>query len=318
MIDCKIGDHDRLLVARSVERAIARSIANATRGYAPELSVQEASFPAWGPLLHACGPYARLSGMRFLSFDFDLWRWPETPSSFTEALAARAAALPAILEFSQLLREATEHSALMVEFRHCQRLLAGDAAYQMMLKSCLALGFPREDTNVQVEPGDTAFQDVSEPLPVIAARLLNHAAAMELIEAADASSRRQLLQAAFIVDFGEAHGGQEKVLRDETSLAQLREFWQRVHEWGGVDEDSRAVVAALTGEAVGEGDAGEGVLSLTARERSMLKLTSLATRAQGVVRPAGMLVGAVTDAVDEEARLAIAYDECCALSMPWL
>ena len=44
---------------------------------------------------------------------------------------------------------------------------------------------------------------------------------MEQIGGASDSSRRQLLQAAFIVDFGEACGGQDRVLSDETSLVQV-------------------------------------------------------------------------------------------------
>lgn len=202
-----------LLVHRTAARAVAVAMAAACGLAEPQrTAASEEYFPAWAELLDACREYCRLSGWRFLPLDFDLRR----PVSSPEALAARVRALPTIIRYAERCRSAGQEGPLLSEFRQSQRLLARDAAYQMMKKTCVALGVSRDPREASVraqalvEEWDCAYEDATVPLPIIASRLQNHEARQNAGQDAEAP---MLLHATFIVDFAEAQG-ELKELRD--------------------------------------------------------------------------------------------------------
>jgi hypothetical protein len=128
--------------------------------------------------------------------------------------AARVRALPAMHAFAGRLQEesSVQKDDLIVEFSHCQRLVAAHAVYQTMLVTCRALNVLPSTTDGALHDddrgggaGDCAvgdggcdgsdghgvragsaseedchFQDVSEPLEVIARRLHNYQARVKV------------------------------------------------------------------------------------------------------------------------------------------
>jgi len=202
-----------LVVHRTAARAVAVAMAAACGLAEPKrTAASEEYFPAWAELLDACREYCRLSGWRFMPLDFDLRRPVPSP----EALAARVRALPMVLRYAERCRSAGQEGPLLSEFRQSQRLLARDAAYQMMKKTCVALGVSRDPREASVraqalvEEWDCAYEDATVPLPIIASRLQNHEARQNAGQDAEAP---MLLHATFIVDFAEAQG-ELKELRD--------------------------------------------------------------------------------------------------------
>merc|ERR1719453_1867333 len=101
------------------------------------------------------------------------------------------------------------------------------------------------------DPDAFSYQDMSQPIEVIARRLRRHHA--RLLSSADAWGERQrrLLHASFIVEFGLEHGLPE--VSDATSENTLKEFLQRLGEWEG--GQSSAVVRSLVLESIPEGPA---------------------------------------------------------------
>ena len=224
-------------------------------------STDDCFFPAWAELTRRCAAYCAQSGYRFQPADFE----PEAIGKAVPAeAAARRHALPAVhaykercLRLAQSSDEKQDASAsayaadqaLVTEFRTAQRLLADDATHQIMSKSCEVLGLLGSDTVEGDDGVDTAYHDVSAPLPLIAARLGRYDAQLDEGGVRELRYRR-LLHATFIIDFGESYG-QPRELDDETSAELLRVFWVRVREWGGRDAETRDVVAALTGGSGG-------------------------------------------------------------------
>uniref|UniRef100_A0A7S4BLY1 Uncharacterized protein n=2 Tax=Chrysotila carterae TaxID=13221 RepID=A0A7S4BLY1_CHRCT len=108
---------------------------------------------------------------------------------------------------------------------------------------CRALGLEEALKKERLASGDAAdgadddcaYQDVTQPLEVIARRLFNYKAMVE----SDANAelrRRRILEATFIVEFGLAFGLPDR--SDRTADEMLVEFLERVREWGGNNTES--------------------------------------------------------------------------------
>jgi len=252
---------------------------------------EDTPYPHWAELVDACEDYAALSGWRFVRSDF--MRLDDDPPSANAATgkrekeekAARARAMPVALDFGDRVRalasappRARDSDPLYGEFALCQKLVASEAIYNSMLATCKALGVlpPPEGSLGQGEGSPAAsstrarpsalsprasapvgpemsYQDTSQPLPVIAQRLANYHAMVASRPAVAAHRRDRLLHASFIVDFGLEHGLPEH--RDATCEGMLREFLERVKEWGGSDPSSQDLVRSLVLDGLGPGQA---------------------------------------------------------------
>merc|ERR1719473_2178799 len=81
------------------------------------------------------------------------------------------------------------------------------------------------------DPERFAFHDMTQPVEVIAKRLLAYNAHLEASPEQREERQARLLHASFVVEFGLEHGLPE--YRDETSEALLKDFLQRLGEWEG-------------------------------------------------------------------------------------
>jgi len=292
-------DTTRTVVDRSVSRAIARAcmaLCTPKHKQAKLLAHSSSFFMSWAELIAACRDYCQQSGWRFLTPDFDFNSCGKTCTA--EALAVRMDCLPCVLDYARRLRSGGDvYRGLIAEFRHCHRLLAEDAAFQIMHKTCGALGLEM-DIDEQVDPSDCAYHDMSQPLPLIAARLANFEAALQMGEIAR-QHRERLLHATFIVDFGVAFG-QPAELHDATTTACLREFWQRVNEWGGNSQSSRDVVAALTGLEVQSAPPLEALRRFKLLQVMQQGAVSASRVLEASSTHASRVVGLAVEAADEE------------------
>jgi hypothetical protein len=242
----------------------------------------------WSPLVAACGSYAKLCGWRFVRADFmnmnrvrALGSEPQSPGN-DDLRMAQEQAMPMALEYADRVKACLEASKcgaepprLLTEFQACQRLVASEAVYNSMVATVTAVGLGAPSTEraastaPAVEDYETArwrpcaaaddtddsdafsYQDMSQPIEVIAARLRRyHERLTGNAESWDERQRR-LLHASFIVEFGLEHGLPE--VSDATSENTLKEFLQRLGEWEG--GQSSAVVRSLVLDSIPEGPA---------------------------------------------------------------
>lgn len=195
---------------------------------------------------------------------------------------AQEQAMPMALDYADRVKaclEASKNGAepprLLTEFQACQRLVASEAVYNSMVATVTAvgLGAPSDgrlpSTAPAVEDYETArwrpsasvddtddadafsYQDMSQPIEVIAARLRRYHARLTASAESWDERQRRLLHASFIVEFGLEHGLPE--VSDATSENTLKEFLQRLGEWEG--GQSSAVVRSLVLESIPEGPA---------------------------------------------------------------
>jgi len=214
----------------------------------------DAVAPSWSELLVACDDYARQAGWRYVEHDF-----MKLNASDGRA-AARAAALPTALEFGDRLRalRPDDDSPLVQEFRGCQRVVAASAVHNTLLATVRALGLWPTDAPPQLF--DTAWQDCEgADAPTIARRLRNYEATFDANPAAQAQRRERLLKASFVVEFGLAHGLPDAA--DPTAECMLKEFLERVREWGGGrDAATQELVRSLVlGSLPSDGTTADGV-----------------------------------------------------------
>jgi len=225
----------------------------------PPLEISE-----WAALLDACEAYATMRGWRF-----DLQDLMDLEAATGHE--ARARAVPVALLYADRIHDSHDtDSALLLEFRLCQQLVASDAVYNTAVTTCRALGLwdetqirgaarsaesesesPSEHTPLTAEevplpqplPQALLFAvDFSRPLPEIARRL--QAIEQQLRETGgDVERYERLYRASFIVEFGLAH--ELPPWHDSPSDWMLRQFLERAKEWRGRDEESTALVQAL-------------------------------------------------------------------------
>jgi len=233
-------------------------------------------FAEWGPLLATCERYACLTGWRFVLSDFMHLQRRES----AELAAARESALPMALEYADRVRACADACAtgaakprLVTEFEACQRLVATEAVYNSMLATCTAVGLREAgasrgiggpgtemqpqlgggaDANAADDDDDAyAYHDMSQPIEVIARRLLAYDARLRASPELRDEQQNRVRQASFIVEFGLEHGLPEK--GDATAEGTLKEFLERLGEWdGGKDND---MVRALVLGAIPNGPA---------------------------------------------------------------
>ena len=177
---------------------------------------------------------------------------------------------------------------LLEEFRLCERLVAQEAVFNSMLSTCRALGLCKPNAAISTAAAGSmvgslagvdgcAWQDMSVSLEHVARRLDNFVLMIEREPRIKAQRSDRLLQANFVVEFGLAHGLREngdKVSQtphfchlsrprfchmsemdssfDQTAEAMLRDFLERVKEWGGIDPSSTELVKALVLDAIPE------------------------------------------------------------------
>lgn len=99
-----------------------------------------------------------------------------------------------------------------------------------------------EEAAESSDPEAFSYQDMSQPIEIIARRLQRYHARLVSNPAMWAERQRRLLHASFIVEFGLEHGLPDK--RDPTSEATLKDFLARLGEWegGGSSENVRSLV----------------------------------------------------------------------------
>lgn len=151
--------------------------------------------------------------------------------------------MPIALEYADRVRACAAACAngaakprLVSEFEACQRLVANEAVYNSMLATVKAVGLgsvgdtagvggpgtemlpqtaaesERESLPSSDEAGadDCAYHDMSQPVEVIARRLLAHERRLQTTPVLHAEKQRRALQASFIVEFGLEHGLPDK------------------------------------------------------------------------------------------------------------
>ena len=224
----------------------------------------DTAYAEWRPLLAACESYAVASGWRFVLADFMRMDGREAQGADQ---ASRERAMPMALEYADRARAcATAVSAgaepprLFTEFQACQRYVAREAVYNSMIATLAAVGLGRPgDTACAAPDADDperfAFHDMTQPVELIAKRMLAYHAHVEGSPAAAEERRRRLLHASFVVEFGLEHGMPE--FRDTTSEGMLRDFLERLGEWEG-GRDSEAV-RALVLQSLPPGPASRGL-----------------------------------------------------------
>lgn len=212
-------------------------------------------FTNWADLITACNVYATLSGWRFVKSEFMNL---EAPQVSREMHQARLDAMPMVLDFADRVGEASADSELIAEFIHCQKIVATAAVFNSMVATCKALALPGfdEDTCVKSadnsdDDADCSYQDVSQPLEVIADRILNYLSLLDANEELRSVRNARLMQASFITEFGLEHNLPE--YRDTTAEGILTEFLQRVAEWGGRDAASEDIVRSMVLEEIPRG-----------------------------------------------------------------
>lgn len=218
-------------------------------------ALSQTPWQEWRALLVACHDYAVISGWRFVNADF--MNLSQKRHEKDGLNAARERGLPMALEYADRIRacvEATRSGAppprLVEEFQACQRLVSQEAVYNSMIATVKAIGLgepaPAAEEASAAEEGDAlAFQDMSQPIEVIARRLIAYHTSMQDSPGMLEERQERLLHASFIVEFGLEHGLPE--MRDSTSEATLTDFMTRLGEWEGARSsgDTGALVRSL-------------------------------------------------------------------------
>lgn len=226
----------------------------------------DCAFDEWRALLAACHEYAALKGWRFVKLDL-MTGLGDTRES-EELRAARERAMPMALAYADRVRaclaasqEGAEPPRLLSEFHACQRLVAEAAVYNSMVATLKAVGLGGFDSGDGGEaapsaprpedPDPLAYQDLSQPIEVIARRLRAHHECMEATPEMRDERQRRVMHASFVVEFGLEEGLPER--RDATSEATLKEFLERLGEWEGGQQSD--VVRSLVLESIPDGPA---------------------------------------------------------------
>jgi len=218
-------------------------------------ALRQTPWDEWRALLVACHDYAVISGWRFVNADF--MNLSQKRHEKDGLNAARERGLPMALEYADRIRacvEATRSGAppprLVEEFQACQRLVSQEAVYNSMIATVKAIGLgepaPAAEAASAAEEGDAlAYQDMSQPIEVIARRLIAYHTSMQDSPGMLEERQERLLHASFIVEFGLEHGLPE--MRDSTSEATLTDFMTRLGEWEGARSsgDTGALVRSL-------------------------------------------------------------------------
>jgi len=222
-------------------------------------------YTEWKALLAACESYATLSGWRFVLADFMRMDRRETPGM----AEARERAMPMALEFADRARACAaavsagaEPPRLYSEFQVCQRYVAREAVYNSMIATIAAVGLGEAGSSASAggesdadDPERFAFHDMTQPVEVIARRLLAYNAHVEGSPEAAKARHQRLLHASFVVEFGLEHGLPD--FRDTTSEGMLRDFLERLGEWeGGRNSET---VRALVLQSIPPGPANRGL-----------------------------------------------------------
>lgn len=221
-------------------------------------------FAEWSPLLSACEKYAALCGWRFVLADFMKLGNEHDSDEFRQA---REKAMPMALAYADRVRaigaacgDGAAAPRLLTEFQVCQRLVASEAVYNSMVATIAAVGLGDDDQRAhgdgkacggEDEEEQYAYQDMSQPIEVVARRLRAHHARLQASGSMHEHRQRRLLHASFVVEFGLEHGLQD--VRDATSEETLREFLRRLSEWEGASGNE--VVKALVLESIPPGPA---------------------------------------------------------------
>jgi len=214
------------------------------------------AFPAFRPLLEACKEYAALSGGRFLSGDFCCEDAGDGPGSRSEELHAASLsckdcsfAFEVALKDAQTLRE--DQSDLLQEVRGAYRLAMSEAIRSGMKATLMQLELWPPTSHLfgdtTVDENDCAYEDMSEPLPVIAQRCFNDDQ-RRTRDPRFSEVHRRMVTASFLVDFAVA-AGMELNTMPETQQIMLSDFTRQVEDWtdGQAGARSNARAALLNG-----------------------------------------------------------------------
>jgi len=220
----------------------------------PEMvdGLDETSFRHFAPLLASSQEYAGHTGFRFREGSFDGIEdfLREISSSSTSSgrlasdantgtlLAAKLQAAPAVRAFADRL--ISGEAALVEELERAFRIIVAESARNMMIATVKGLGmFPPRQVPDGIREEDCSYEDVSEPLPVIAQRLYNDHVRRQRDETSSARrQQRRSLTAAFLVDFAYEVGVSLPGI-PETYQTLLHEFATRNTEFSEQDLSAR-------------------------------------------------------------------------------
>lgn len=181
--------------------------------------------------------------------------------------------MPMALEYADRLRACNaaiaagaEPPRLLAEFQAAQRFVASEAVYNSMIATVTAVGLgdsSEAEDDAKATEGDVAdddperyaYHDMTQPVELIARRLLAYHARVQASPAMRDERQTRLLHASFIVEFGLEHGLPDR--SDLQSETMLKEFLARLGEWeGGRDSE---VVRGIVLEHLPPGRAGHGL-----------------------------------------------------------
>jgi hypothetical protein len=180
-------------------------------------------FPHFAKLLHACGPFAAISGGRYTSTLFH-----DFSTGDDRAVEARVPALPVVADYICQISEAETSETLLAEFRIAERMALREAVFVSMVSTCRSVELWPARADVAVD--DITYQDMSAHFDVIAQRLYNFVKARS-DAGEDNVHKQRMIAASFIVEFGREHGLQPGE-PDEVVEKMLFDFLERAREWG--------------------------------------------------------------------------------------
>jgi len=204
-------------------------------------------------------------------------------------LAAKLKAFPKVREFQERLRRGEPQ--LVEEVERAFRIVMVESVRNAMLGMFTALDMlPPRPPPSGIDDEDCTYEDVTEPLPVIAQRLYNDQAR----RAADACLllERRAMTAAFITDFAEQVGLSLPAV-PETQQGMLKEISVRGSEEmrHGVNKEQQPKVRDAFLQGLGVGAVAESLREETKKWWSENWKTVMWTAAAGLVLGAALAAG---------------------------
>ena len=170
------------------------------------------SFSGFRPFLLALDDYARRTGYRFRSSDFED---PNVPGAAI------------VLEYTRRIQ--VGEPALMHDLGTAAKLCEREGLRNVMIATCKELKLWPPSTPDRLQ--SIAYSDTSEPLDAIAWALFNHDKCVYESEQTRSAHQRQCSTASFIVDFAHAIGCLDVSQTSKAGSALLMDFLLRAKEW---------------------------------------------------------------------------------------
>eukprot|EP00929_Paragymnodinium_shiwhaense_P009593 TRINITY_DN113805_c0_g1_i1.p1 TRINITY_DN113805_c0_g1~~TRINITY_DN113805_c0_g1_i1.p1 ORF type:complete len:706 (-),score=201.11 TRINITY_DN113805_c0_g1_i1:229-2346(-) len=212
----------------------------ANRQVPRQKQLDEESFPLFRELLVASQDYAELSGCRFRGDCFDLAQRDD--ACFAEELARRVVApdaekaaimkaRPVVQKYMELLR--ADDEGLHAELERARQFVFRETLRVSIKVTCQRLElWPPRPAPESVDENDFSYEDLSEPLDIIAQRAFNYDDKMEKGDDGLCFIHRRTMTASYLVDFASEIGlGNESSKMGDTFKGMLADLNLRTLEW---------------------------------------------------------------------------------------